>query len=67
VPASALRVTVLLLAFLFAAVWVTPIGKERVDTRIAGKWRVDRQVVNGRMIAPESWSRDTSASVWSNP
>lgn len=64
--ASALRFAVLLLAFLASAVWVTPIGKERVDTRLAGKWRVDRQVVNGRTIAPESWSRDTTGSVWSN-
>ena len=64
--APALRLAVLLLAFLGSAVWVTPIGKERVDTRLAGKWRVDRQEVNGRTIAPESWSRDSTASVWSN-
>ena len=66
VPAMALRLSVLALALLSAAVWVTPIGKERVDASLAGKWRVDRQVVNGRPIAPDEWLRDTATTAWSN-
>jgi hypothetical protein len=67
-PASVtvLRVAVLALAFLSAAVWVTPIGKEKEDTLLAGKWRVDRQVVNGTVTAPDAWLRDTTTSAWSN-
>ena len=64
--ATSLRLLVLAFAFLSAAVWVTPIGRERVDTRLAGKWRVDRQVVNGRPIEPDAWLHDTTTSAWSN-
>ena len=64
--AAVLPVAVLLLAFLSRAVWVTPLGKKEVDVVHAGKWRVDRQVVNGRVIAPDRWAPDTSTSTWFN-
>jgi len=60
------RVAVLLFAFLAAAVYVTPIGKKKVDTLLAGKWKVDRQTVNGRLLSPDSWKDDTTNSIWSN-
>jgi uncharacterized membrane protein YphA (DoxX/SURF4 family) len=63
---TALRVAVMLLAFLSAAVWVTPLSKEKGDTVLAGKWRVDREAVNGRPIPPDAWKGDTTVSVWSN-
>jgi len=61
-----LRVAVLLLAFAGDAVWTTPIGKARVDHILRGKWKVDRQIVNGRLIDPDSWNKDTTSAVWSN-
>jgi len=63
---TALRVAVLLLAFLSVAIYVTPIGKKKVDTILAGKWRVDRQMVNGRVLSPDSWKEDTTNAIWSN-
>jgi hypothetical protein len=63
---TVLRVAVLLLAFVTSAIWVTPIGKAKVDTILSGKWRVDRQTVNGRPVSPDSWQEDTTVSVWSN-
>jgi hypothetical protein len=65
-PIAALRVAVLLLAFFSAAVWVTPINKEKPDMLLSGKWKVNRQSVNGRLLPVDGWKEDTTRAVWSN-
>jgi hypothetical protein len=64
--AALLPAAVMLLAFLSVAVWVTPLGRHTAVPLHAGKWRVDRQVVNGKAIAPDRWAPDTTTSTWFN-
>jgi hypothetical protein len=64
--ANLLRLAIIVLAFLSQLQWVTPLRKERFDTVLQGKWKVEQQTVNGNPIPPDAWEKDTTVSVWSN-
>jgi len=33
---------------------------------IVGKWKVNKQMINGKMIPENAWKNDTTVSAWSN-
>ena len=60
-----LRLAIIILAFLSNLQWVTPWKKERFDTLLQGKWKVDDQIINGKPIQAHAWEKDTSVIIWS--
>jgi hypothetical protein len=65
-PTNLLRLAILVLAFLSVLQWITPMRKEKTDTTLQGKWKVEQQTVNGNPVSPGAWEKDATVSVWSN-